>query len=264
MLHLGLRHENNHFPAIKKGNNVRTRHGSKMRTPGQHVDSQGPRKNVADDRRNAGSNVAEQELGLQKNSLGKDTGSATTRNTVFHPKQSGSSSPPTTPVTRRGKKSDDNNESNHHVHEHLSDDEVEDVIFQHDLLQSHSSFNADQDDKISTSQDKFKLQTHFNNKPQRKGKSFNKLKHTSSELNSVHNAQDAHIHHNQMMSVTRDGKSNKDCRDKREGLHADVASGCQRFYMCHENGRSGRFTCPVGTLFSESLGVCDWARRVKC
>ena len=117
------------------------------------------------------------------------SGSATTRNTVFHPKQSGSSSPPTTPVTRRGKKSDDNNESNHHVHEHLSDDEVEDVIFQHDLLQSHSSFNADQADKISTSQDKFKLQTHFNNKPHRKGKSFNKLKHTSSELNSVHNTQ---------------------------------------------------------------------------
>ena len=29
----------------------------------------------------------------------------------------------------------------------------------------------------------------------------------------------------------------------------------QRFYMCHENGRSGRFTCPVGTLFSESLGM---------
>ena len=54
---------------------MRTRHGSKMRTPGQHVDSQGPRKNVADDRRNAaGSNIAEQELGLQKNSLGKDTG----------------------------------------------------------------------------------------------------------------------------------------------------------------------------------------------
>ena len=38
----------------------------------------------------------------------------------------------------------------------------------------------------------------------------------------------------------------------------------QRFYMCHENGRSGRFTCPVGTLFSERLGVCDWARRVTC
>ena len=28
----------------------------------------------------------------------------------------------------------------------------------------------------------------------------------------------------------------------------------QRFFMCHENGRSGRFTCPVGTLFSDTLG----------
>ena len=115
------------------------------------------------------------------------SGSAATRNTVFHHKVSGNSPHPTTPVTRRGKKSDDNNESNHHVHEHLSDDEVEDVIFKHDLLLSHSSFNADQDDNISPSQDKPKLQTHFNNKLERKGKSFKK--HSSSELNSIHNAQ---------------------------------------------------------------------------
>ena len=39
-----------------------------------------------------------------------------------------------------------------------------------------------------------------------------------------------------MMSVTRDSKSNKDCRDKREGLHADVASGCQvRFTQTHSS-----------------------------
>ena len=38
----------------------------------------------------------------------------------------------------------------------------------------------------------------------------------------------------------------------------------QRFYMCHEHGRSGRFSCPAGTLFSDKLGVCDWARRVRC
>jgi len=255
---LGAQARKQPLPSNKKDKNARTWHGSKMRTTGQHVDNVGPRKNAADDRRNVGSNIAEQELGLQKNSLG----TAATRNTIFHHKVSGNSPHPTTPVTRRGKKSDDNNESNHHVHEHLSDDEVEDVIFKHDLLLSHSSFNADQDDNISPSQDKFKLQTHFNNKLEQKGKSFKK--HSSSELNSIHNTQDAHIHHNLMMSVTRDSKSNKDCRDKREGLHADVASGCQRFYMCHENGRSGRFTCPVGTLFSESLGVCDWARRVKC
>lgn len=55
-----------------------------------------------------------------------------------------------------------------------------------------------------------------------------------------------------------------ECVDKAEGLHADVSSGCQRFYMCHENGRSGRFSCPVGTLFNTSLGVCDWAAKVEC
>jgi len=253
-------------PSNKKGKNVRTRNGSKMKSPGHKivvdVDNMGPRKNVLDDRRNVGSNIPEQESGGKKSSPGKDTGSAASQKRFFHHKLSATNSPPTATVTRRGKKSDDNNESNHHVHEDLSDDEVEDVIFQHDLLQSHSSFNADQDDNIPLQ--RFKPKTHSNNKHERKGKNFNKLKHPSSELNSIHNTQDAHIHHNLMMSITRESKSNKDCRDKREGLHADVASGCQRFYMCHENGRSGRFTCPVGTLFSESLGVCDWARRVKC
>jgi len=55
-----------------------------------------------------------------------------------------------------------------------------------------------------------------------------------------------------------------ECLDRKEGLHADIHSGCKRFYMCHENGRSGRFTCPVGTLFSNTLGVCNWEAKVKC
>jgi len=55
-----------------------------------------------------------------------------------------------------------------------------------------------------------------------------------------------------------------ECLDRKEGLHADIQSGCKRFYMCHENGRSGRFTCPVGTLFSNSLGVCNWEAKVEC
>lgn len=55
-----------------------------------------------------------------------------------------------------------------------------------------------------------------------------------------------------------------ECVDRTEGLHADVSTGCQRFYMCHENGRSGRFSCPVGTLFNTSVGVCDWAAKVEC
>jgi len=59
-------------------------------------------------------------------------------------------------------------------------------------------------------------------------------------------------------------KDKLECKDRAEGLHADVSSGCQRFYMCHENGRSGRFTCPAGTLFSTTLGVCDWAAKVNC
>jgi len=55
-----------------------------------------------------------------------------------------------------------------------------------------------------------------------------------------------------------------ECGDRDEGLHADLHSGCQRFYMCHKRIRSGRFTCPTGTLFSNSLGVCDWAAKVQC
>ena len=80
-----------------------------------------------------------------------------------------------------------------------------------------------------------------------------------------------------MRGMTR---SSFECQHKAEGLHPDVSSGCQVgasttarsqvtvgvqvFYMCHENGRSGRFTCPVGTLFSQQLGVCDWAKKVNC
>lgn len=57
---------------------MRTRHGSKMKSPGHKivvdVDNLGPRKNVLDDRRNVGSSIPEQELGGQKSSPGKDTG----------------------------------------------------------------------------------------------------------------------------------------------------------------------------------------------
>merc|ERR550532_2247313 len=84
-------------------------------------------------------------------------------------------------------------------------------------------------------------------------------------VTEVHRVQDSHIHHTMMMSVTRSSPPGTgDCLTSGPGLHADTSSGCQRFYMCHENGRSGRFTCPVGTLFSQTLGVCDWARRVTC
>lgn len=66
------------------------------------------------------------------------------------------------------------------------------------------------------------------------------------------------------LDIMQTKKDKLECKDRAERLHADVSSGCQRFYMCHENGRSGKFTCPAGTLFSTSLGVCDWAAKVKC
>lgn len=87
-----------------------------------------------------------------------------------------------------------------------------------------------------------------------------------SKQNLVDNKRQGESDHHHMMrtSFSTIRKSKFECQHKSEGLHPDVQSGCQRFYMCHENGRSGRFTCPVGTLFSRQLGVCDWAKKVDC
>jgi len=170
----------------------------------------------------------------------------------------------TIPITRRGKKNDDNLESNHQVHEHLRDDVVEDFILQDDSTHSHSTFNAHSDDMIFASQ-AAKSKSNFDNRVGRKGKKIQQT-YGSKSVNNIHTTQDKHIHHDMMMSMTKEGIKGgmMDCKDKSEGLHADISSGCQRFFMCHENGRSGRFTCPVGTLFSDTLGVCDWAKRVNC
>lgn len=54
----------------------------------------------------------------------------------------------------------------------------------------------------------------------------------------------------------------RDCQG--DGLHADIHSGCQDFYMCHAGKRAGHFSCPGGTLFSDELRVCDWRGKVGC
>jgi len=182
-------------------------------------------------------------------------------------RSSGRSGPQQRPARRRGKKSDDNhNEKNHRVHQHLSDDEVEDVIFQDTssfspgLRQPGSMGQPPRPDKESSQPAQAAQAAQGTN-----NKNFLLDKSSSLPVNEIHSVQDDHIHHTMMMSVTRSSASPPgDCRGSGEGLHADTSSGCQRFYMCHENGRSGRFTCPVGTLFSQTLGVCDWARRVTC
>jgi len=67
-----------------------------------------------------------------------------------------------------------------------------------------------------------------------------------------------------MQDMMRKKSDSKECQGKQKGLHADLENNCQRFIMCHENGRSGQFVCPVGTKFNQQLGICDWGNRVKC
>lgn len=67
-----------------------------------------------------------------------------------------------------------------------------------------------------------------------------------------------------MQDMMRKRSDSKECQGKQKGLHADLENNCQRFIMCHENGRSGQFVCPIGTKFNQQLGICDWGNRVKC
>ena len=94
-------------------------------------------------------------------------------------------------VTRRGKKSDDRvSERNHHLHVVTSDDQVEDIIFQHDE-RPHSTFNADpsHDKSFSKHKSKSKLNNKAPSTPgQRRGKKFNKHS-SSSTVNKIHNTQ---------------------------------------------------------------------------
>lgn len=197
----------------------------------------------------------------------KKKGRSNSSSSVFKDKKSSANvfqapRPPPQPSRRRGKKSDDNDRNHHVNHQHLSDEEVEEVIFQ-DTSSFSSGLTPRQDGSNTREQDRadsIQIQAAAT-----KNKKFKPAENSALPVTEVHRVQDEHIHHHLMMSVTRSSPSiTGDCVTSGEGLHADLGSGCQRFYMCHENGRSGRFTCPVGTLFSETLGVCDWARRVKC
>jgi len=170
---------------------------------------------------------------------------------------------------RRGKKSDDMRESNHHDHEDIADDEVEDIILRDDKL--HFALTGDVNHKAKTSQ----VKSGPNKKNAvRRGKKLESQQRTSKQ-NLVDNKRQGHTDSRHQMrtsftrnsfSITRNSitRSTFECQDRSEGLHPDLSSGCQVFYMCHENGRSGRFTCPEGTLFSRHLGVCDWAKNVQC
>jgi len=50
----------------------------------------------------------------------------------------------------------------------------------------------------------------------------------------------------------------------RQGYVADVASGCQVFYICLGRGVGEPMICPNGTLFSQDFLVCDWWYNVEC
>jgi hypothetical protein len=54
------------------------------------------------------------------------------------------------------------------------------------------------------------------------------------------------------------------CEKGMKGVYADLKTSCQRFFMCQPNGREEVFTCPLGTLFNQEHGVCDWAKKVNC
>jgi GH18 family chitinase len=55
---------------------------------------------------------------------------------------------------------------------------------------------------------------------------------------------------------------------KREGVFADRASGCRKYYECLWLGtpfeRAFEKECPEDTLFNEIYQVCDWIQNVNC
>lgn len=156
-------------------------------------------------------------------------------------------------TSRPGPSSVRQRESNHHAHEDISDDEVEDIILRDDKVRPPLTRHVNH--KLRTG----KVKQAPRQSSVRKGKKLENQQRGSKQ-NIVDNKRLAH----QKKMRSRMVVSKFECQHKSEGLHPDIKSGCQRFYMCHENGRSGRFTCPVGTLFSHQLGVCDWAKKVDC
>lgn len=166
--------------------------------------------------------------------------------------------PVTGTTTSRRKKNDDGSED-------IFDGKVGDIILHDDKLDTPHTHTGPVNHNLRTSQVKpVKTVPHKKNAV-RRGKKV-ETQQRRSKLNLVDNKRQGESDHHHMMrtSSSRITKSKFECQHKSEGLHPDILSGCQRFYMCHENGRSGRFTCPVGTLFSHKLGVCDWAKKVDC
>lgn len=52
------------------------------------------------------------------------------------------------------------------------------------------------------------------------------------------------------------------CPSGATGLYA--LDGCLAFRNCLSGVDKGIITCPAGTLFDETLGICNWASEVKC
>ncbi|XP_076357647.1 uncharacterized protein LOC143250659 isoform X2 [Tachypleus tridentatus] len=68
-----------------------------------------------------------------------------------------------------------------------------------------------------------------------------------------------HSEHKQIPST------NFRCQDhKVPGYYANVETGCQVFHVCEPNKRQHNLMCPPGTLFSQSLLICDWSHKVQC
>jgi len=132
---------------------------------------------------------------------------------------------PPQPSRRRGKKSDDIDRNHHVNHQHLSDEELEEVIFQ-----ETSSFSSDLTPQTSDSSSTLQLDRADSLQIQEtKNTKFRPADDNSAlPVTEVHRVQDEHIHHHLMMSVTRSSPSiTGDCVTSGEGLHADLGSGCQ-------------------------------------
>merc|ERR1712157_98352 len=64
-------------------------------------------------------------------------------------------------------------------------------------------------------------------------------------------------------SLTSEPSSGMSCPPGHYGLKAWLE--CTHYYHCVNGVVTGNpFACPTGTLFSESLQICDWESNVQC
>lgn len=132
-------------------------------------------------------------------------------NTVFQAPRP----PPQGPSRRRGKKSDDNGRNHHVNHQHLSDQELEQEIFQ-DKSSFSSGLRPPQQEPASRRTQGIRDKTDTIVQIQAAGTKNKKslLAEISAlpAVTEVHRVQDEHIHHTMMMSVTKSsGPSTGDC-----------------------------------------------------